>query len=555
MTLHAALRFWRTAKHLRWEQIVYRILARVRRGNTSVTVPDYTLNRTDQIWPLPMTRAGGSYLGSGRFKFLHVEGAIDETGNWNVPGNDTLWHYNLHYFDDLNAHSTVSVDEQRQLIENWVMANPPGTPIAWDPYPISIRIVNWIKWSLRGGSLSDNATRSLHAQADWLSHNLEHHLLANHLFENLKALLFASAYFHGLAAEKWRVLSTKLFVRELSEQILADGGHFERSPMYHLIVLEGLLDVFALRKCYSLPADFVPGLETKIKTMGRWAEVMRHPDGGIPLFNDSALNVAPRFDALMPLFQESLLIPSQTSGCVHCKESGFVAYKQGGQSIFVDIGSVAPSYQPAHAHAGTLSFEMSWQGERLFVNGGTSIYHDSKIRQRERGTKLHNTVVVDNLDSSEVWSTFRVGRRAKVYDVEVKGDERSLYVRALHDGYRWRPGRPVHERVLNFDGERLILRDSVKGDGGHDVDLHLHVAPGHELLPAAGSCWIVSRRGRKIADIGFGVPTGMPHFVEEDEYMYGPEFGLRVPARKLILRIPKAGLPLTFETTVNMSRQ
>ena len=136
--------------------------------------------------------------------------------------------------------------EKSALIDDWIENNPLGASDAWEPYTVSLRIVNWIKWFL-----TENAQReprqewleSLYLQAAWLEKNIEYHLLANHYLKNGKALLFAGAYFSGQQATRWLEKGLAILRDEASEQILADGGHYERSPMYHSIVVEDYLDV------------------------------------------------------------------------------------------------------------------------------------------------------------------------------------------------------------------------------------------------------------------------------------------------------------------------
>ena len=88
--------------------------------------------------------------------------------------------------------------------------------------------------------------------------------------------------------------------------------------------------------------------------------------------------------------------------------------------MLIDVAKIGPDYLPGHAHADTLSFELSLYGKRLLVNSGISRYGTSLIRQFERSTEAHNTVAIDNKNSSEVWSGFRVARRAYPLDLKIE---------------------------------------------------------------------------------------------------------------------------------------
>jgi uncharacterized heparinase superfamily protein len=178
------------------------------------------------------------------FVFLNESRSITSKASWNDTAVEKLWLYNLHYFDDLNADGAVTRREwHRRLIERWIEESPPGYGNGWEPYPSSLRIVNWIKWTLSGGELSPRAIASLAVQIRFLCNRLEFHLLGNHLLANAKALIFAGAFFEQEEGEGWLAKGLAILRREIPEQILADGGHFERSPMYHGIILEDFLDI------------------------------------------------------------------------------------------------------------------------------------------------------------------------------------------------------------------------------------------------------------------------------------------------------------------------
>src|SRR5262249_39544867 len=132
----------------------------------------------------------------------------------------------------------------------WIEENRVGQGNGWEPYPLSLRIVNWIKWALAGNELGVVAVQSLAVQTHYLVRRLEWHLLGNHLFANAKALIFAGVFFRGSEADSWRSKGLNILARQLPEQLLADGGHFELSPLYHSRIQEDLLDLVNLARTY-----------------------------------------------------------------------------------------------------------------------------------------------------------------------------------------------------------------------------------------------------------------------------------------------------------------
>ncbi|MFT5548671.1 MAG: hypothetical protein ACI9CO_000588, partial [Candidatus Azotimanducaceae bacterium] len=183
------------------------------------------------------------------FEFLNVSQSFRlEAIDWSPQAMQRLWRYNLHYFDYLRSES-VSGQLKAQLLDSWIANNPQGSEPAWEPYTASLRIVNWVIYfsTLPKESIKSTWVDSLFEQCRWLNANLELHILANHYFENLKAQIFAGVYFisHKEGAV-WLTASTGAMAHQLDEQFLADGGHYERSPHYHAIMIQACLDLYNL---------------------------------------------------------------------------------------------------------------------------------------------------------------------------------------------------------------------------------------------------------------------------------------------------------------------
>jgi uncharacterized heparinase superfamily protein len=428
-------------------------------------------------WSRPPARAA-SLLGPRRLLVLNQEIDLEDVG-WDAPRLDHLLRYNVHYFDDLNASGAeVRRAWHEALLRSWAAEHlPPG--VGWEPYPTSIRMVNWMKWALSGNELPVECVQSLAVQARWLCRRIEWHLLANHLFVNAKALLFAGTFFQGPEADRWRRVGADILAREVPEQILADGGHFERSPMYHGLILEDILDLANLDAAFAGTLDgALSEAIDRVPSMCRWLSALCHPDGEIAFFNDAAFGIAPKPREILD-YALRLGFPSTApapEGCTVLEPSGFVHLRRGPAVLIADVGPIGPDYMPAHGHADTLSFELSLHGRRVVVNSGTSEYGHGPERCRQRGTAAHSTLSVAGLDSSEVWGGFRVGRRARAFGLQVEDSGAESRVRCCHDGYRWLPGSPIHCRSWTLSPDGLEVRDDLSARIA--ATMHLHLSPG-----------------------------------------------------------------------------
>jgi uncharacterized heparinase superfamily protein len=527
--------YFHTLRHLRPVQIFGRIRFKVLRPRPDERAAPL-LRQADRrpAAPIPARR---SMLGPDRFLLLNVEGVCSEPAHWGGAGRSQLWTYNLHYFDDLNAEDA---DARRlwheRLVERWIDENPPGTGIGWDPYPTSRRMVNWIKWSLGGNSLTPKARHSLAVQARWLSRRIESHLQGNHVFANAKALLHAGLYFAGEEADGWLRQGSALLQSELKEQVLADGGHFERSTMYHAAFVEDLLDAIGVMQSYARDVDVVwPETAARMMT---WLDAMTHPDMGIALFNDAAFGVSPTAAQLRDYAGRLSVELGPAGGDMRrLMPSGYISVNSPPFFLVCDVAPIGPDHLPAHAHADTLSFELSFKGRRVFVNSGTSEYGLGAERQRQRGTAAHCTLVLDGENSSEVWAGFRVARRARARLLESRVEGSTVIIVGEHDGYRRLPGKNLHRRSWRLDAHELAIEDIVEGRF-LSADCYFHLHPKIEVRQSGESGFRLSDADGTLLEMHFDGAAG----VQVTDSTWHPEFGVTSASRCIVARLAGARL-------------
>lgn len=525
-SLADAVRFFHTVRYIKPIQFVYRGWYRLYRPRVVLSSTAVCRERKGS-WVNPIAKP--SRLASPwQFTFLAVTRDCLFPADWNNSAIEKLWLYNLHYFDELQAEDAEEKRAlHRELLCRWMAENPVGVGNGWEPYPLSLCIVNLIKWLLAGNPPPEGLLRSLAVQARWLTKRLEYHLLGNHLFANAKALVFAGLFFGGDEGDEWLRRGMAILKRQVPEQILDDGGHFERSPMYHSIILEDMLDMVNLFQAYGREC---PALwREKVSAMLGWLGAMVHPDGQIGLFNDAAFAIAARpvevFAYAARLGFDGLGGGAQAGGGLkRLKESGYIRLQSEAAVMLLDVGEIGPEYLPGHAHADTLSFEMSVFGKRVIVDSGTSCYGLSAERLRQRETAAHNTVTVDGENSSEVWSGFRVARRARPFGLLVEEGERAR-VRCSHDGYRRLKGKVVHTRCWEMAEREVVITDSLDGKFAKACG-HLHFHPEIRVAEVGTGRFAAALAGGEMVHIE--VVGGVAEVVGSS---YHPEFGVRVENR------------------------
>ncbi|MEZ5563460.1 MAG: alginate lyase family protein [Gammaproteobacteria bacterium] len=483
-------RYWRTLRHLRLSQIAYQLYYRLVPAPRARKLSG--LQRRGDLHALAFAPPVVPDITVEQISFLNSTRPLDVAAmDWAAAAEPKLWRYNLHYFDYLHWRVYPAAMKQ-QLIDSWIAGNPPTAGDGWEPYPVSLRAVNWIKAWLSDApeqGVPQARLDSLATQLAWLEKRLEYHLLANHLLKNGKALFFGGVFFSGPEAERWRERGLEILLREADEQILADGGHYECSPMYHCIVLEDYLDVLNLLR--AVPKLVPAEAETRLRAAaGRALQFLADitaGDGRIPLFNDAAFGIAPEPAVLLDYGSRVAGAASAAPTAIAAParidlpDTGYYGYRQGGDSLIVDCGPVGPDYQPGHTHCDTLSYELCVAGRRVVVDAGTHSYGIDGLRHHARRTSSHNTVQLDGVEQSEIWGAFRVGRRARPLQATLSAwqDGRLLFS-GSHDGYRHLPGQPRHERriVMAIAG-RWEIHDLITGNAGekHQALSCIHLDP------------------------------------------------------------------------------
>lgn len=496
-------------------------------------------------------------LRRGRIALLDQERELGWPTDWRLGAvaEGRLWAITLHYHDwllELGRLGTAeAVELVRAYLADWMercdLDRPGSRELAWCSYAIATRAGAWVRLDRElGRRLGEPIVRrmrvSLHEQGAYLRDHLERDLLANHLLRDAVGLVWLGRYFDEPAARRWLDDGTELALAQLREQVLPDGGHFERSPMYHLHAME---DVLQLALLVERPA----AREELVACLGRMAEVAawaRHPDGGVPLLNDAADNGAARPNALLGAAERlGVAPPGAPAGRRWFPDLGLVIVHEQPWDLFVDVGEVGPACQPGHAHADTLTLEASYGGVRLFVDPGTFGYDLDDRRAYDRSTAAHNTVTVDGQDSSEVWHIFRVGRRAAPEDVRVRTDTFPL-VAAGHDGYAHLPGAPHHRRRVWCSQGRLRVEDEITGAGRHAVSGGLLLDPRWRAEPAPSGFRLTGPDDRALTVQVTG-PPGLA--LTLDERPYHPAFGAEVMTTRLGWHI-EGPLPVLLGTEV-----
>ncbi len=584
MTVQRVSRLYWTVRYLSARQVYYRLrrLGRrrwqrlLRRTAPMPTAP--ALRSPVPFWQQPTASlVQDQFLTTAqdvqqlRFTYLNHTHQFDATLGWHDPALSHLFRYHLHYFHYVlpllaahHAGEAGAYQTFKRIAEDWIAANQQIGGDGWHPYTVSLRVVNWLH-AVNGFSaaLDQDPTfkqrlcSSLYGQCQYLATDLEHDVRGNHLLENLRALIWAGLAFEGAEAQVWLRTGLYWLQQEVAEQVLPDGAHFERSPGYHVLVLQ---DLFEIALYLERQQQHVPDwLTTAVQKMTRYLTQILRPDGQVPMLKDTAQDAHLPPSVLLsginawlgasaaPTWYSALLgLTAKTDGTaqpqvpqLHLPAVGHTVLQSAQDWLIVDHGAPCPSYLPAHAQADVLTFEYFVSGAPIVTDSGIYEYTAGDWRNYFRATAAHNTIEVAGKNSTDVWSSFRAARRAtpRVITFEKTATETILIVE--HDGYAHLSPSVIHRRTFCWRPDQsLRIRDALLGTGSVAAVSRFHLHP--SLQPqtiATGQLQLTTQ---------LTLTSATPFTITQS--WYSERFGAKVQRACITQRLT-GDLPLTTEVT------
>lgn len=424
----------------------------------------------------------------------------------------TNWELNRHFQFALLARQYMEerdgaiLRELAELFIDWNEQNPFLMGISWTSVmEIAIRDINWMMtlgFLCRAISNTDEDTVGADAVClDEFCQRLQTGIINMTSYIAIHYSRYSSANNHviveaaaiGMAGlltgcAEWIDTAVSILNYEIPRQNYPDGVNKEMSLHYQSFFMEavGLLSL-TMKQCgRQIPSEW----RRILKKMSRYLADCQGQYGETVVFGDDdegkILDLCGgewnHYQYVLKLMSEVLpeIAEYRSTDSVCYREGGVTLLKSrdGRALIGIDHGALGFGSIAAHGHADALSFQMYLEGEPVFADPGTYIYHiDLESRNAYRRTENHNTITIDGKDQSQMLGAFLWGKRAEctllednlrnggvlTVGEEDRGtlrSEDSLYVEAMHDGY----APVIHKRRFDFNGENeLLIKDTLTG--------------------------------------------------------------------------------------------
>ncbi len=479
-------------------------------------------------------------------------------------------------------------------IEDWIRSNPVGFGVNWTcTMDAAIRVANWL--TAAEFFLADNAFEpsflhrfysSIHEHGQFIYRHLEHGggLRTNHYLSDIVGLLFIAGYCPFFReSRRWLDFCTRELTTEMANQVYADGCHFEASTCYHRLAVElfffGTLLVAAGERespgeSPRQAAERVFGSDYlhRLHSMFMAILYLLKPNGRMPQIGDNdsgrflvlgthgVLDMRyllglgavffdePRFKVDEFGFSEdglwlfgrdgygtwsSLIGRSvETIDSRSFPQAGWHVLREGHDYCLVSCGPNGPCGRGGHAHNDKLSIELVLDGHDVIVDPGTYVYTPwPDYRNRFRSTDYHNTVKIEGCEQNEPLNgdLFNLPDRTNIRSTRLTQtpDQASFEGEISYAGV-------VHRRMLRLDrrSRQWRIDDHISCPGSFGAEARFHLSPD---MVVHGAAIHEKETGRRLAT--FQVRGGR---TEVHSYDYSPQYGIRVEAPCICVRIPMA---------------
>jgi hypothetical protein len=498
---------------------------------------------------------------SGRAAPLRFSGAVDYR-DLRVTGDaKVVWEPNRHHQLVVLGRAYRATGEARyahavvEQLDSWFQQCPFGRGMNWrSPLELAVRLVNWVYAAdlIRDSgavtrALGERWLRSIHLHLWEITRKYSQGSSANnHRIGEAAGVWVATSCFPELAgARRWREESRRILCAEIEVQTYDDGCTREQALGYHLFVLQFFLvaGCVARRAGEDLPAAYW----ARLRKMLEFVEALGEGGDALPMFGDAddgylldlgsgpgevsgwlalgaalledeelARRAGPGRQAVAWLLGSQAVAwldraaASAGRGPLSSRafaDSGYYLLQCGsrggsdGVSVLFDCGELGFGSLAAHGHADALSVCVRVAGHDVLVDPGTYDYFSYPAwREYFRGTRAHNTLVVDGCDQSRTLGPFLWGRRARARCLAWRTEGGRTLVSGEHDGYASLPAPALHRRTVELDPSSgsLTIRDEILSGGEHDVALYFHLAEACVLRRLSGSAYEIRVGGRRL---------------------------------------------------------
>lgn len=442
-----------------------------------------------KVMPEKMIDRLTEYLDGGTIRFGSHEVSLNfSTFEWEDTSKDRTWWWRVQQLPILELSSGLWSRADKSFIESIVQYNQKtirnwrgknyqylgldekkriNSNLAWHDHTTALRMQNLFKWTqtlIANNVVCDEDIEFNLAvvldHLDWLMEEKNYTRHTNHGYDQAFAMLEISTVWRDAIEEKYREISLRRIIDEVSFGFTFQGVHVENSPSYHFYMLQRLE---RLEK-FLISYDIKDGVNiVNLKNRARdFLFTLLTPNKSLPLIGDTELSEKASLALINYADKYNNLLQEKRYGTFDYSDSGYIIYKS--KEIYLVLKSCHDS--DYHRHDDDLSLYLLINGEEVFIDSGRYTYNNNHpVRKYVRSLYAHTTTFLEGYDEVELYKRGSIRKKPQIQKIDDKTFEAVTF--------RF-PDVEIYRRVTVFEEKRIIeIKDSIVRKDESDADINV----------------------------------------------------------------------------------
>ena len=404
---------------------------------------------------------------------------------WNNKNLNQKDYNNLHSFFLLFSLDLKSSKKNTQnIILNWIETNKRYNYKSWEIDIISKRIIAWISNSKLTFEESDSNYKKkfnniIQKQINHLINEIERSEWVDDKMIGCAAIILAGLSYQN----KSGYLNFGLNLLKKIIKFSFDNYRFPKSRNIRQLNL--YLKYFVLiREWLKESQNDIPEyIDETIYYLGQAYNLIWQNNKKNILFNGNQETNNFEFDNYLERLGYKFKVQNNEIG-------GYAILNNKKTSLIMDVGPSPERKFSKDYQAGSLSFEIIFNGKKLICNSGYFQNFKHKLNELSKSTAVHSTLILDNRSSCKFTKTSNlsstISHGLKITKKNVVFEKNYWKIGAAHDGYLKEYG-VIHDREIEFYPEQLkfVGNDKIiskKNFKNKNFEIRFHLEPNVKIM-------------------------------------------------------------------------
>tara|TARA_S200000501_G_scaffold67120_1_gene58505 strand:+ start:1381 stop:3009 length:1629 start_codon:yes stop_codon:yes gene_type:complete len=396
--------------------------------------------------------------------------------NDNLNSKDFNKLQNFYWLFSLNLKS--SKKEVQDIVELWIDLNSNYNHKIWENDILSRRVISWIANS---ALTYEGSSQNYKNKFDYIIKKQINHLIneikGTNNIEN-KTLSCCAIILTGLSFKDEKYLK---FGLDLLKKIINSSlgtSNFPKSRNFRQLIFY-LKHFILIREFLKESQRDIPEiLDEAIFHLGQSYNIIWQSKKINFLFNGNNNSDTSEFDQYLKSHDYNFKNQNIETG-------GYSFFKNKKICLTIDTGSAPETKSSDNYQAGPLSFEITYEKDKIITNSGYFQNYKHQLHKISRSTANHSTLNINNTSSSRFtkkkYGKYYVEKNFKILSKNISSDGNFWKITASHDAYLKEFGI-IHEREIEylidkeiFNGkDQIIVKKSLKP---LTYELRFHLMP------------------------------------------------------------------------------